>query len=231
MAASIEYYTNAYTADVERFIKGVDECAQASSPVPAELQELRARIRDLQGNLKTELRLLDASQKAAWRTKINLAGEGFAEAEKKLVALKQGRDKAALLGTSRARGGGGDDPLEGKTNAEALGMATDLQDQMFAAGENMQRIINDTVGVAAATDAELQSQRQQLETIQGEVNRIDSLLEMSNKLVASVSKRLQTDKVLMCFAVTNTALIIAVIAYAAVSRSGLGGSDDAPQSN
>eukprot|EP00968_Pinguiococcus_pyrenoidosus_P003137 scaffold184_cov316-Pinguiococcus_pyrenoidosus.AAC.35 len=121
------------------------------------------------------------------------------------------------------------------------------QDKTDAAGRRILNTLADANAVAEETDAELQRQGEQLRDVRDEVQRIDSLLDFAHAdadanagadadaanfrrhLVSTVSKRIYTDRILMCFALINIILIISAIAYLATQENGLSSNDEEPE--
>jgi len=72
---------------------------------------------------------------------------------------------------------------------------------------------------------QLHQQRQQIERIDNDVDRIEDNLQRADKLIKAFSKRMATDKLIQCFACVNLLLFVAVIVYAVVKKTGLSSGD------
>jgi SNARE protein len=142
-----------------------------------------------------------------------------------LRALQADQNRGELFVNSGGAGGdleGGQDPTKAGNNM--LKEASALQDKTQDSLSNTKNMIAASKEVGVATLEELQRQREVIQNIEKETDRMDDNLARAEALMKQFGKRMASDKFIQCFAVLNCLLLLGVILY--VVLKGGGDNDD-----
>jgi len=197
----------------------------------AALEKCKKRLRDATGtkrSFKMEIRLIQDMQ---------LRREYDARLQRLDQQLKTLTQDCKALETENARGElfvqGGDDNEDKEMDGVRAGdgmlkEASALQDKTQDSLANTKNMIAASKEVGVATLEELERQRNVIQNIERETDRIDDNLARAEVLLKQFGKRMATDHFIQCFAVINCLLLVGVVIYV-VLKGGLPGSkEEAP---
>merc|ERR1711935_871623 len=103
----------------------------------------------------------------------------------------------------------------GRAGDNMLNDAKKLQDKTQDSLANTKNMIIQSKEVGVSTLEELQRQREVIENIDKEADRMDDNLNRSQALLKQFGKRMATDKAIQCFAVVNFLLLAGFLVYIA----------------
>lgn len=108
--------------------------------------------------------------------------------------------------------------------------AENLQDKTQQALENTKFMITESKNTGMLTLEELERQRQQINSVDNNVGRLEDNLNRADKLIKTFGKRMATDKLIQCFACVNILLIVGVVVYSIVKGGMPGAQEQSPES-
>jgi chromosome segregation ATPase len=167
-----------YEIELLEALAGIDSDLSAGRIDAARSKSRKAA--SLLQSLRLEARTAPAGEKEACAIKLKAHEAAISDANRRI----EGASSSALLSGSKSGGSG---ESEATRDAKARAAATTAKlaqgtDQLKAA----QKTLDETIGVAEATTADLQSQREKLESIRkhtGEVNAdMDEAREITNRM-------------------------------------------------
>jgi SNARE protein len=145
--------------------------------------------------------------------------------DKELKALKadlkalQAEENRGDLFSAAGRGGGRHTEEDAqKAGSNMLKEAETLQDKTQDSLNNTKQLIAQSKEVGVSTLEELQRQREVIENIDREADRMDDNLKRAEALLKVFGKRMAGDKVIQCFAVVNCLLLVGVVIYIIVDE-------------
>jgi len=146
-----------------------------------------------------------------------------------LQALQAEQRRGELFVNAQRDGGDFNDEEAGD---KMIGEMNRLQDKTQESLDTTKNLIAASKDVGLSTIEELYRQREQLEQIDQDVDRLEDNLKRADKLLKTFGRRMATDKFIQCFACINVMLLVGVIIYTIVSKGKLPTVDDvaAPQS-
>lgn len=112
--------------------------------------------------------------------------------------------------------------IKGKNNDELLNETHKIQDLTFDSLARTRNLIQESEEIGAATLEQLQRQHEQMHDIEKEVDNLDNNVKKAEHLILSFTKRMASDRIIQFFAAINICLIIALIAYSAVTGKTIG---------
>lgn len=184
---------------------------------------------------KQEMRIEpDTTKKKMYESLFQQHEQNLSKLNSDIKAHRAGASRDQLfLGASGASGNNlnldPDNPEDAvKTGDAMLKDASRLQDKTEAALARTQNDINDSKAVAMQTLDTLRGQRDQLNNVHSELDRVDDSLNRADKLIKTFGKRMATDKIIQCFACVNILLLVGVVVYAIAKGQGLIGEEKAP---
>ena len=147
-----------------------------------------------------------------------------------LKALQADENRGELF--VQGGGGGGEDgngemdPTQAGSNM--LADAAALQDKTQDSLANTRNLIAQSKEVGVSTLEELQRQREVIQNIDRETDRLDDNLARAEALLKQFGKRMAGDKFIQCFAVINCLLLIGVVIYAIRKNGSILPQDEGP---
>jgi SNARE protein len=199
------------------------------------LDQADDRLRSAQGtkrSFKMETRLVeDVQQRRHLESRLQKMDQELRTLQADLRALQADQNRGELFVNSGGAGGdleGGQDPTKAGNNM--LKEASALQDKTSDSLSNTRNMIAASKEVGTATLEELQRQREVVENIEKETDRMDDNLARAEALMKQFGKRMATDKFIQCFAVVNCLLLLGVILYFILNGGSLGGDEGKPES-
>jgi|EP00979_Chaetoceros_neogracilis_P008478 SNARE protein len=201
----------------------------------ATLENAEKNLRSIKNNtrsFKAEIRLLpDPDERNRYKKELSSYEATVTQLTTELRGLRSEGNRQQLFIGAQTNGntGTGDDPVA--TGDTLLDEAGRIQDKTQQSLFNTKTMIAESKQVGMQTAEELQRQREQLNTIDGDVMRMEDNLNRADKLIKTFGKRMATDKLIQCFACTNILLLVGVVVYVVV-KGGFDGAknDGAPES-
>jgi chromosome segregation ATPase len=242
--ADIQYWDDALTQEIENIqqlleeMEGYDDEEKMAelSIIEKELRKANATKR----SLKMETRLVaDVGQRRQYENRLARLEEELGNLQADVRAAKDGVQRSALLKGSAANNNC-DDSMAEFTNTEdavragddMLNKAAGLQDKTQESLDYTKNMVAESKEVGASTLTELQRQREVIERIDFEADRINDNLNRAEQLVKQFGKRMASDKFIQCFAVINVLMLVGVILYAVFGKgTTLGQPHGAPPPN
>lgn len=185
------------------------------------LDQAEERLKGAQGtkrSFKMETRLVqDVKQRRKLEKRLQKLDQQLRALKADLKALQAEEERGQLFVGAGGAGGGHDedeDPTRAGTNM--LNEAKALQDKTQDSLANTKNLIAQSKEVGVSTLEELQRQREVIENIDKEADRMDDNLARSQALLKQFGKRMATDKFIQCFAVINCLLLLGVVIYVIV---------------
>ena len=141
-------------------------------------------------------------------------------------ALEAETQRGELFVDAKGDGPNGHDGMDGvKAGDKMLADASNLQDKTQDSLANTKQMIAASKEVGVSTLEELERQRNVIDNIDREADRIDDNLARAEALLKQFGKRMASDHFIQCFAMINCMLLCGVVLYAVIKGKGLGNSD------
>lgn len=231
--ADIHYWEETLSEEVKAISSLVEKAKkQEGSAQTSLIQQADKKLRTANGtkrSYKMECRLVaDAGSKRTYEQQLLQHEQTLNQLKQEIMALKANSNKQELFGGAAAADAaydpqkGGDDLLED---------ASRIQDKTQASIDNTKRLVAESKETGMNTLEQLHQQRQQIERIDNDVDRIEDNLQRADKLIKAFSKRMATDKLIQSFACINLLLLVGVIVYAVVKKTGLSSSSSSAPSS
>ena len=205
----------------------------------AALDKCKSRLRSAAGtkrSMKMEIRLIqDVQLRRQYEGRLQQLDQQLKTLQQdyKAIEAESARGELFVSGDGGGGGdGGGPSEMDGvKAGDHMLKEASALQDKTQDSLANTKNMIAESKEVGVSTLEELERQRDVIQNIERETDRIDDNLARAEALLKQFGKRMATDNFIQCFAVINCLLLVGVILYAVIKKGGLTGSDEgAPES-
>jgi len=221
LQGDIQYWDDTLTEEISSIQQVLDSVPSLSDPVEraSALDQAAERLKGAQGtkrSFKMETRLVqDVKQRRKLEKRLQKLDQQLRALKADLKALQAEEDRGQLFVTG---GGGGQDADEdpSKAGTNMLNEASMLQDKTQDSLANTKNLIAQSKEVGVSTLEELQRQREVIENIDKQADRMDDNLARSQALLKQFGKRMATDKFIQCFAVLNCLLLLGVIIYISV---------------
>lgn len=200
----------------------------------SQLEHAEERLRSAKGtqrSFKMEIRLVqDIKERRRLEQRHKKLEQDLRTLQADLRALQAEEQRGELF----VSGGGGGGRLDGdqdptKTGNRMLAEASALQDKTQDSLSNTRQLIAQSKEVGVSTLEELQRQREVIQNIEKETDRMDDNLARAEALLKHFGKRMASDKFIQCFAVLNCLLLLGVILYAVMKGGSLGGEESSPK--
>jgi len=231
--ADIQYWEDTLTEEIEHIEHILDGIQSLSDPVDkaSALEEADDKMRSATGtkrSFKMEIRLVqDTNQRSKYSKRLKNMENELRTLKADLKALQAEEHRGELFISGGASGPDGEqDPTMAGNNM--LNEASAVQDKTQDALGNTKAMIAQTKEVGVATLEELQRQRDVLQNIDKEADRMGDNLARAEALVKQFGKRMASDKFIQCFAVLNVLLFVGVVVWAIFKGRGGEGNADAP---
>jgi SNARE protein len=189
------------------------------------------KLRAAQGtkrSFKMETRLVsDVNMRRKFENRLQRLDQQLMTLQADCKALRQEHERGELFDGQDGGGGGQANEEDGvKAGDGMLNEAAELQNKTQDSLGNTKQMIAQSKEVGMATLEELERQRNVLDNIEKEVDRVDDNLARAEALLKQFGKRMASDKFIQCFAVLNCLLLLGVIIYALTRDGGLSGEDE-----
>lgn len=192
----------------------------------AELSIVEKELRKAQAtkrSLKMETRLVaDVGQRRQYENRLARLEEELGNLSADVRAMKDSIQRSSLMGSANTM----DDSMAEFTNPEEaqragddmLNKASALQDKTQESLDYTKNLVAESKEVGVSTLTELHRQREVIERIDFEADRINDNLNRAEQLVKQFGKRMASDKFIQCFAVINVLMLVGVILYAVFGK-------------
>lgn len=183
------------------------------------MDEAEGRLRGAAGtkrSFKMEIRLVqDINERRRLEKRLQAMDQDLRTLKADLKALQADENRGELF----VQGGAGGDDGKGdmdptRAGSNMLADAAALQDKTQDSLANTRNLIAQSKEVGVSTLEELQRQREVIQNIDREADRLDDNLARAEALLKQFGKRMAGDKFIQCFAVINCLLLIGVVIYA-----------------
>ena len=237
LQADIQYWDDALTKEIENIQQLMEEMEDYNDEEKlAELSIIEKEMRKAQAtkrSLKMETRLVaDVGQRRQYENRLARLEEELTNLAADVRAMKDSVQRTSLMGSANTM----DDSMAEfhsddyvKAGDDMLNKAAGLQDKTQESLDYTKNLVAESKEVGVSTLAELNRQREVIERIDFEADRINDNLNRAEKLVKQFGKRMASDKFIQCFAVINVLLLVGVILYAVFGKgTTLGQVNNAP---
>jgi hypothetical protein len=191
----------------------------------AHISMIEKMLRKAQGtkrSLRMETRLVaDVGQRRQYENRLARLDDELSHLSADVQALKQSVQRSSLMEGFDDSQNTFDGQDYVKAGDDMLGKASVLQDKMQESLDYTKNLVAESKEVGAATMTELHRQREVLERIYYEADRINDNLNRAELLVKQFGKRMASDKFIQCFAVVNVLLLVGVVVYAIFGNGSL----------
>lgn len=195
----------------------------------AAIDRCKARLRSAAGtkrSFKMEIRLIqDMQLRREYESRLQRLDQQLKTLQQDCKALEAETARGELF-VQGEEGGEGTEMDGVRAGDQMLKEANALQDKTQDSLANTKNMIAASKDVGVATLEELERQRDVIQNIEGEVDRIDDNLARAEALLKQFGKRMATDNFIQCFAAVNCLLLVAVVLFAIFKKGGLSGGDD-----
>eukprot|EP00934_Nitzschia_sp_Nitz4_P009385 Nitzschia sp. Nitz4//scaffold4_size323378//220016//220823//NITZ4_000685-RA/size323378-augustus-gene-0.22-mRNA-1//1//CDS//3329553474//9375//frame0 len=224
----IQYWDDTLTEEISSIQQILDSVPSLHDPVEraAALEQTEERLRGAQGtkrSFKMETRLVnDVKERRRFEQRLQQMDQELRTLQADLRALQAEENRGELFVGGGAGGGpeGDQDPTRAGSNM--LAEASALQDKTQDSLTNTRNLIAQSKEVGVSTLEELQRQREVIQNIEKETDRMDDNLARAEALLKQFGKRMATDSFIQCFAVINCLLLCGVVLYAVIKKGNLG---------
>lgn len=199
------------------------------------MEDAEDRLRGAAGtkrSFKMEIRLVqDINERRRLEGRLQKMDQELRTLKADLKALQADEHRGQLFvsgGGGGGKNGDGDmDPTRAGSNmlSEAAALQDKTQDSLF----NTMNMISASKEVGVSTLEELQRQREVIQNIDREADRLDDNLARAEALLKQFGKRMASDKFIQCFAVINCLLLIGVVIFAIQKKGGILGPQETPE--
>ena len=182
------------------------------------IDRANGRLRSAKGtkrSYKMEIRLIqDVAKRRSYEQRLGQLDQQLKSLTADCKALESETQRGELFvdGGPEGPSTNGMDPT--KAGDSMLKEAHGLQDKTQDSLQNTKQMIAESKDVGASTLEELQRQRQVIQSIETEIDRVDDNLARAEVLLKQFGKRMASDHFIQCFAVINCLLFVGVLVYA-----------------
>lgn len=224
MSSDIDYWCNSYRGAIEELEVLVASIERTSADerdvVVSECNAKFSRAKAIKKSYCLEMRLLRNKEIKGTNER------ALKELEARCVKLRQEMewlqdkwDRRNVLASPAPRDDfkGNDDYLDG---------ADKIQDQTQDALSRTMNLVEASKEIGQSTLNELECQQEQIKDIAADILIIEDNLTRADKLIRNFTKRMMTDKIIMCFAFLNICGLVGIIVYCVVTGKGLKTEDE-----
>lgn len=198
------------------------------------LDRAKARLRSATGtkrSFKMEIRLIqDVNVRRQYESRLSHLDQQLKTLQADLKALESETNRGELFVSGGANGASdlerGADGVKAGDNM--LREASALQDKTQDSLENTKNMIAASKEVGLSTLEELERQRDVIQSIERETDRIDDNLARAEALLKQFGRRMASDHFIQCFAVINCLLLVGVVIFVIVKKGSLTGAPAPP---
>ena len=200
------------------------------------LDRAKARLRSATGtkrSFKMEIRLIqDVNTRRKYESRLACLDQQLKTLQADLKALESEANRGELFVAGGGANGTSSDLERGpdvvKAGDTLLREASALQDKTQDSLENTKNMIAASKEVGLSTLEELERQRDVIQSIERETDRIDDNLARAEALLKQFGRRMASDHFIQCFAVINCLLLVGVVIFVIVKKGSLTGAPAPP---
>lgn len=214
----------------------IDRIASMNDPADKmdAIERCKTKIRSAGGtkrSFKMEIRLVqDVGQRRSYEARLQHLDQQLQTAQGDMKAFESELARGELFveadTTAMNPNNGTNENDAIKAGDNMLKDAHGIQDKTQDSLHNTKKMIAESKEVGVSTLQELQRQREVLENIESEADRLDDNLARAEQLLKAFGKRMAGDHFIQCFTVVNVLLFVGVLLYVIIQGGGLGGSGD-----
>jgi len=222
----IDYWDDTLTEEITSIQQVLDGVPSLSDPVEraAALDQVEDRLRGAQGtkrSFKMEIRLVqDVQRRRGLEARLNSMDQELRTLQADLRALQADQNRGELFVGSERQGGQFNEADAVRAGSNMLTEASALQDKTQDSLMNTKNMIAASKDVGISTLEELKRQREVIQNIEKETDRLDDNLARAEALLKQFGKRMASDKFIQCFALVNCLLLLGVVLYAILKGKG-----------
>ncbi|KAG7364228.1 SNARE domain anchored protein [Nitzschia inconspicua] len=230
----IQYWEDTLTEEIEAIQNILDGVPSLSNPVQraSAMEEADDRLRGAAGtkrSFKMEIRLVqDIKERRRLEGNLQKMDQELRTLKADLKALQADENRGELFVSGGAGNGDNGEVDPSRAGSNMLNEAAALQDKTQDSLQNTRNMIAASKEVGVSTLEELQRQREVINNIDKEADRLDDNLARAEALMKQFGKRMAGDKFIQCFAVINSLLLLGVIIYAIMKKGAFDGNSDEP---
>lgn len=211
-----------------RSLVGEASDASVSSRKASLLEQAEKKIRMANGtkrSFKMECRLVsDPNAKRQYEQQLAQHEQDLQSLKREISTLKSDNNKQELF-----------DGADAGTSAQQDGdsmlkEASGIQDKTQESLDNTKRLVAESKDTGMNTLEQLHQQREQVERIDNDLDRIEDNLQRADRLIKAFSKRMATDKLIQSFTCINVCLLVGIIVWAIFKKKDGDSGDTAPPS-
>lgn len=225
--SDLTYWLDEYIKEVNQFQTLLEKYQQAISSSNQHLIDILTkdcdakvlRVKEVKKSFSLELKLArDKSLRTEFESRLKEHEERANEYTKQFYTLKASTNKNSLFGDAVPSYSNN---LEGKTNDSLLEDTHKVQEKTFESLARTKNMIQASKEIGTATVEQLQQQKEQIKTIEEDIDAMDSNLVRAEKLVGNFARRMATDRLIQLFAAINIVVLLGLILYVAGSGKSL----------
>lgn len=235
--ADVQYWRDAVISEIEeiRAIKSSIPNKSDGLDKRATIDQAEKKIRNAKGNcrsLKAEVRIVpDAEERSSYNKELSSYQQTLSQLTTEIQGFKSEESRNQLFLGSNTKGFGAPENADPTQAGDALlDGADNIQDKTQQALANTTTMIAESKATGMVTLEELGRQRQQIDNVDQDVNRLEDNLNTADKLIKTFGKRMATDKLIQAFACLNIVLVVGVVIYLIV-KGGMPGNEEIPPEN
>lgn len=182
--------------------------------------------------MKAEVRIVsDAEERSSYNKELSSYQQTLSQLTTEIQGFKSEESRNQLFLGSNTNGFGAPENADPTQAGDALlDGADNIQDKTQQALANTTTMIAESKATGMVTLEELGRQRQQIDNVDQDVNRLEDNLNTADKLIKTFGKRMATDKLIQAFACLNIVLVVGVVIYLIV-KGGMPGNEEIPPEN
>jgi len=193
----------------------------AQSEKNALLMKIEKRLKSAMGakrTFKMETHMVtDSKTRKQYETKLSKLEQQLASISMDVKAIKAEQERKELLASGGSDMEATEEDYE-KAGDSLLNEANQIQEKTQDSLTRTKQMVAETKDIGLATLEELERQREVLQNVDKETDRIIDNLSRAEALIKQFAKGVATDKFIQCFAVVNFLLLIGVIVYSVVKK-------------
>lgn len=200
----------------------------------SQLEQVEERLRSAQGtkrSFKMETRLVqNVKERRRLEGRLQKMDQELRTLQADFRALQAEEDREELFVSQGGARGEVSEEDHQKAGSNMLKEASGIQDKTQDSLSNTANMIAASKEVGVSTLEELQRQREVIQNIEKEADRMDDNLARAEALLKQFGKRMASDKFIQCFAVINCLLLLGVVLYAVTRDKEISPTADQPKS-
>lgn len=223
----LTYWFDEYVKEVEQLNELVTKFKQAIESSNQRLIDITSkdceakslRCKEVRKSFTLEVKLArDKALRTEYENRIKEYDEKANEYTKEFNIAKAKSNKNSLFGDAVPVFS---NSTEGKTNDSLLSDTHKVQDMTFESLARTRNMIEASKELGTATVQQLIEQKDQIKSIEQDIDAMDSNLVRAEKLVGNFARRMATDRIIQLFAAVNIVVLLGLILYVAGSGNSL----------